>query len=177
MTQERAPGAAPRPAGGLRYALSAIPGVLVLLMMAVTTVDVAGRYFLNRPLPGAFEVTEMAMALVIFAGLSLAAGRREHITVNLLEARLPPAVRRWQAVAGDLLCAAVMAVMTWRIAARAAHLVSTGEKLLVTGVLRGYVAWAMAALSAVAVIAFLAAARHAARGGDERADEIGGAPL
>jgi TRAP-type C4-dicarboxylate transport system permease small subunit len=132
-------------------------------MMAVTTTDVVGRYLLNRPLGGAFEITEIAMALVIFAGLALAAAAREHITVNLLEARLPPAVRRWQAVAGDLVCAAVMAGLTWRIAVRGAFLASTGEKLLVTGVPRGYVASAMAALAALVVVAFLAAAWRAAR--------------
>lgn len=162
--EDRAASTLTRPGGPLLYALSVIPGVLVLLMMAVTTADVVGRYLLSRPLTGAFEVTEMAMALVIFAGLSLAAAAREHITVNLFEARLGPEARRWQAVAGDLVCALVTAVMAWRMWERGSFLTSTGERLLVTGVPRGYMASAMAMLAAVAVIAFLGAAWRAARG-------------
>lgn len=150
--------------GQLGRALAALPGLLVLLMMAVTTLDVLGRYFLNRPLTGAFEVTEMAMALVIFAGLGLAARRREHITVNLLETRLGPGGRRVQAVAADLVCAGVTAALAWRVASRGTFLLATGEKLLVTGVPRGAVALAMAALAGGAALAFLAAARAAGRG-------------
>ncbi|MDZ7810788.1 MAG: TRAP transporter small permease subunit [Arhodomonas sp.] len=45
----------------------------LVLMLAVTTVDVIGRYFFNAPILGAFEVSEVAMALLIYAGLPLRA--------------------------------------------------------------------------------------------------------
>ncbi len=130
-------------------------GVAILFMMAVTSIDVVGRFFFNAPLKGAFEMTEITMALVIFTGLSLAALSRDHITVNLFESRTPKWARRWQVVAGDVVCAAVVAVMGWRILERGSALVESRETTLVLGVLRGYVAWAMAALCAVAVLVFL----------------------
>lgn len=160
---------------------AAAAGLLVLFMMAVTSVDVAGRYFLNAPLTGAFEMTEISMALVIFAGLSLAAVRREHITVNLLESRIPRVLRRWQLVAGDLVCAAVVAVMGWRILERGSALVAARETTLVLGVPRGYIAWAEAVLCALCVVVLLYCALRDARaalaGRDEAPEEPHGTPL
>ncbi len=136
-------------------AFATLAGVAILFMMAVTSVDVAGRYLFNTPLRGAFEMTEITMALVIFAGISLAALSRDHITVNLFESHMPTQARRWQVVAGDIVCAAVVGVMGWRILVRGTALVDSGETTLVLGVMRGYVAWGMALLCAVAVLVFL----------------------
>ena len=46
---------------------AALAGAAILFMMAVTSIDVFGRFFFNAPLTGAF-VTEITMALVIFGG-------------------------------------------------------------------------------------------------------------
>ena len=67
----------PVPLGRAGRILEAIGGAMILAMMVVTAIDVAGRYFLNRPIGGAFEVTEILMGLVIFAGMPLATARRE----------------------------------------------------------------------------------------------------
>ncbi len=147
----------------LGRAFAALSGVAILFMMAVTSVDVIGRFFFNAPLTGAFELTELTMALVIFAGLSLAALAREHITVNLFESRIPERARRWQLVAGNVVCAAVVAVMAWRILERGNALLASRETTLVLGVMRGHVAWAMAALCAVATLVFLYCAWRDAR--------------
>jgi TRAP-type C4-dicarboxylate transport system permease small subunit len=150
-------------------------GILILCMMLVTSVDVGLRFFFNAPLPGAFEITEIAMGLVIFAGMSLAAARREHITVNLLESRLSDRVRRWQRVFGDLVCAAVTATMGWRIALRAEGLLAANETTLVLQVKRGYVAWSVTLLCAVATAVFLWAAwrEYAGREPAAAAEQLG----
>lgn len=142
---------------------AALCGILILFMMGVTTVDVALRYFLNAPLKGAFEMTEISMAMVIFAGLSLAAIRREHITVNLLESKVPPWLRRWQRVGGDLVCAVAVAVLGWQVWVRGAKLLASNETTLVLGVQRGYVAYAMGVLCVVAVAVFVYCAWRDAR--------------
>lgn len=138
-------------------------GVLILFMMAITTIDVVLRYFFNAPLKGAFEMTEISMAMVIFGGMSLATARREHITVNLLEGRLSPRLRRWQRVGADLVCAAAVAVLGWRVALRGTRLLDTNETTLVLGIQRGLIAYAMALLCALAVAVFLHAAWRAWR--------------
>lgn len=136
---------------------------MILFMMLVTGVDVAGRYFLNRPLPGAFEFTEIMMGLVIFAGMPLATARREHIAVNFLEKALGYRARCLQAAFGDLVCGVVAAFMAWRVLLRGNTLVASGEVTLVLGVGRGYIAWAMAALLAVSVVVFFYSAWIALR--------------
>ncbi|MBK8065351.1 MAG: TRAP transporter small permease [Betaproteobacteria bacterium] len=151
----------------LGHLFAAACGALVLFMMGVTTVDVALRYFLNAPLKGAFEMTEISMAMVIFGGMSLAAIRREHITVDLLESKVPRWARRWQRVAGDLVCALAVAVLGWRIWVRGGALLDSRETTLVLGVPRGYVAYAMAVLCVVAVCVFAYCAWRDARAPEE----------
>jgi TRAP-type C4-dicarboxylate transport system permease small subunit len=148
--------------------LGAVGGAMILAMMAVTTVDVFARYVFGRPLWGAFEVTEILMGLVIFAGQSLAAGGREHIVVNLVEARLSPAQRRWQAACGDLIAAAVAALIAWRVWERGLGLARVGETTLQLGVPRGWVALAMAALMSCAAVVFALSAAAAARAATAR---------
>ena len=61
----------------LEKLLGLISAVVLFLMMIITTVDVFGRYVLNKPLPGGFEMTEMALAVLIYAALPLVSMRRE----------------------------------------------------------------------------------------------------
>ena len=49
--------------------LGAAAAVLLFCLMAVTTVDVIGRYIFNFPLRGGFEITELLLLTLIFAGL------------------------------------------------------------------------------------------------------------
>ena len=52
---------------------------MIFVMMVVTTIDVIGRDVFNLPLFGAFEMTEILMGLVIFAGMPLDhGGARAH---------------------------------------------------------------------------------------------------
>ena len=143
--------------------LSVIAGGMILLMMVVTTVDVCGRYFFNRPLFGAFETIETLMGLVIFAGMPLATAAREHIVVNFLEALLGPRGKAVQAGLFDLACAAVAGVMAWRIFLRGAALINAREVTLQLAIPRGYIAYAMSALLALTSVVFVWAAAVAFR--------------
>ena len=59
--------------------------ICVFALMALTFVDVVGRYVFNAPIPGGFELVEFALALSIFAAYPLIAGHKQHITVGILE--------------------------------------------------------------------------------------------
>lgn len=164
-----APDAAPAvPLGGAGRILAVAAGVMILAMMVVTSIDVGGRYFFNRPLHGGYEITEILMGLVIFAGMPLATAAREHITVNFLESVLSRRRRQWQAAIGDLVCAVVAAIMAWRIFERGSGLVRVGETTLQLGIARGHIAWAMAVLLAIAAAVFVVAAILAARAAMDR---------
>ena len=53
-------------------------------MVFLTTLDVIGRFFFNKPIKGAFELTELGLALVIFFGLGLTHLHNEHIAIDFL---------------------------------------------------------------------------------------------
>jgi TRAP-type C4-dicarboxylate transport system permease small subunit len=147
--------------------LSTVAGGMILVMMVVTTIDVIGRDVFNTPLFGAFEMTEILMGLVIFAGMPGTTAMREHITVNLIETVVSARVRRLQTGIGDVLCAAVAGLMAWRIYWRGLNLIEAHETTMMLGIGRGYIAIAMAVLLAATALVFaycaLVALRAAAR--------------
>jgi len=67
------------------HLLNIMASTVLFSMVMLTTVDVAGRYVFNAPLKGAFELTELMMAVLICAGLPLVSRRGEHVTVDLID--------------------------------------------------------------------------------------------
>ena len=64
-------------------------------MMCLTSADALARYLLNRPIIGAYEITEkFLMVAAIFLGLSWAYRGGVFIRVTFLVDRLPPALKQ-----------------------------------------------------------------------------------
>ena len=89
--------------GGTRRAdvvLGGAASAILLGMMLLTVVDVVGRYVFNRPVRGAFEVTELMLVVLIFAGLPLVSYGDEHAVMDFVDRLLGPAGQRalWRAV-------------------------------------------------------------------------------
>ena len=98
-------------------------GLLLFAMMALTFVDVVGRYLFNRSVTGAFEITEIMMAMLIFAGLPLVVRRREHVSVDLIDHFVPRRTQRVHRVLIELVSSALMfglAHLMWHKAQRSA---------------------------------------------------------
>lgn len=95
----------------LRRTLGVASALAMLAMMAVTFVDVVGRYAFNRPLPGGFEITELLLATIIFAGLPSVSAAREHIVVDLVIERYGPRAKRWHNIAVGAVLAVVLAFL------------------------------------------------------------------
>ena len=64
-------------------------GVLAV-MMFLTATDVTLRYVFNRPIPGAFELTEFLMATLVAFALAYTQVHKGHINVDLIISRFPP---------------------------------------------------------------------------------------
>jgi TRAP-type C4-dicarboxylate transport system permease small subunit len=97
--------------------------LLLFAMMALTFVDVVGRYLFNRSVTGAFEITEIMMAMLIFAGLPLVVRRREHVTVDLVDHFVRPRAQRVHRALLELVSSALMfglAHLMWHKAQRSA---------------------------------------------------------
>lgn len=67
-------------------ALETISCAAIFVMMALTFVDVIGRYVFHEPIFGGTEIIAAILALTIFSGLGVINARDEHITVELFEA-------------------------------------------------------------------------------------------
>lgn len=95
----------------------------LLAMMLIVVTDVGGRYLVGSPLPGAIELVQYAMVVVVFGGLPAVTLRRRHISLDLVHDRLSGL---WRRLHWTLLCtssAAVLAVQAWLLAdiARTMH--------------------------------------------------------
>ena len=95
--------------------LGVVASVILLAMMLLTVVDVVARYVFNRPLRGAFEVTELMLLVLIFAGLPLVSFSDEHATMDFIDRLLGPRSQRWLERFVQLLNAAFMFLLTWLV--------------------------------------------------------------
>lgn len=135
--------------------LGAVASVVLFSLMLLTCVDVFGRYFLNRPVLGAFEVTEMALAALIFVGLPMVTLRQEHITIDLLDAISPRWLLRLQHVAASAIGAVATAYLAWRLWLRGNTMLASGETTAQLKFTLAYLTYAMAILTALTALAFI----------------------
>ena len=56
-----------------------------MALMLLTCADVIGRYFLNNAVDGTVEITELALAVVVFAEMPVITWRGGHVVVDLLD--------------------------------------------------------------------------------------------
>ncbi|HKW95133.1 MAG TPA: TRAP transporter small permease [Methylomirabilota bacterium] len=95
--------------------LGVAASVILLIMMLLTFVDVVLRYVFNRPFAGAFEITELLLLVLIFAGLPLVTYADEHALMDFIDRLLGPRGTRALERAVQALCAAVMFLLAWLV--------------------------------------------------------------
>lgn len=120
--------------------------VILFLMMLLTFVDVVARYLFNFPLRGGFEVTELMLLVLIFAGLPLVSHADEHVTMDFIDRLLPEAGRRLLVRAVHAVCAAVMFFLTWQVSIKAGRIAGYGDTTDVLKITVGPFVYFMAAM-------------------------------
>ena len=129
--------------------------LLLLGLVALTVIDVVGRYVFTAPLAGAFELTELMLGALVFAALPLATMTGEHVAVDALFDRSPPRLRTALAWLGGGATAAALWVIAWRLvvySTRLANDEAVTDALLVPLAPLGWFAAAMAALSGLLAV-------------------------
>jgi TRAP-type C4-dicarboxylate transport system permease small subunit len=108
----------------LAQALSTVLGVLagtaLFALMLLTFADVMGRKFWVS-IPGALELTEMLMVVVVFAGLPLVAWHGRHVGFDLADTWYRGRAARWSGGFMEAACAlacGALAAAAWRHAGR-----------------------------------------------------------
>jgi TRAP-type C4-dicarboxylate transport system permease small subunit len=111
----------------LDRALGAAAALLLFGLMALTTADVIGRYIFNWPLRGAFEITELLLLTLIFAGLPLASRADEHVTLDFIDMVLSDRSRLFLRRLVDLLCGVLVLALAWRVWVKAGKIAGYGD--------------------------------------------------
>jgi len=120
--------------------------LILFLMMLLTFVDVVARYLFNFPLRGGFEVTELMLLVLIFAGLPLVSHADEHVTMDFIDRVLPEAGRRLLVRVVHAICAAVMFFLTWQVWIKAGRIAGYGDTTDVLKITVGPFVYFMAAM-------------------------------
>lgn len=107
--------------------LGAAAAVLLFVLMAITTVDVIGRYIFNFPLRGGFELTELLLLTLIFAGLPLVSRADEHVTMDFIDALLGERGRQWLRRLVDLICGLILLGLAYRVYIKAGKISGYGD--------------------------------------------------
>ncbi|MEO9873507.1 MAG: TRAP transporter small permease [Anderseniella sp.] len=138
--------------------LTVISIALLFSMMLLTCVDVVARYAFNSPVKGAFELTEILLASLIFAALPLTTKAGEHIKVEFLEnianATMNSLLNRFSAF---VMCATfcIFSIELWKHASKLDKrgTVTNSLEIPIAGV--GYFAAVSSALCALVALAFM----------------------
>jgi len=117
---------------------------ILFAMMMLTFVDVVARYVFNFPLRGAFEITELMLLVLIFAGLPLVSHADEHVTMDFIDRLLGPRALIFVVRTVHLLVAAVMFFLTWQVWIKAGRLSGYGDTTDVLKILVGPFVYFMA---------------------------------
>jgi TRAP-type C4-dicarboxylate transport system permease small subunit len=167
----------------VRRALDALCGLLaafaLLAIMGLTLADVLGRKLLERSVPGALELTEILMVVVIFAALPLVSLHGEHVVFDSLDAMMNRGVLRMQQIAVDIGCALGLGGIAWLLWAKAAALSSYGDTTAQLKLPLAPIVILMAAMCALAaavhLVLVLRPAGHHLPGIDDESAPFGGA--
>jgi TRAP-type C4-dicarboxylate transport system permease small subunit len=119
---------------------------LLFGMMVLTFFDVVGRYLLNKPIRGAFEITELALLILIFAGLPLVSHADEHVTMDFIDRMLPPAAVRAWIRCMHVVCAAIMFFLAWQVWIKATRIAGYGDTTDVLRIVIGPFVYFMSAM-------------------------------
>ena len=135
--------------------LGVAASTILLAMMLLTTVDVVARYVFNRPLRGAFEVTELLLLVLIFAGLPLVSFTNEHAVMDFIDRVLGRRALRGLQGAVELVSALLMLGLAWLVWGKADRIWAYRDATDVLRILYGPFVYFMALALALAGVIHL----------------------
>jgi TRAP-type C4-dicarboxylate transport system permease small subunit len=135
--------------------LGVAASAILLAMMLLTVVDVVARYVFSRPVRGAFEVTELMLVVLIFAGLPLVSFSDEHAVMDFIDRVLGARARRALDRAVQAASAAFMFLMAWLTWLKADRIWAYRDATDVLRVVYGPFVYFMAATLALAGVIHL----------------------
>jgi len=120
MAEQASSAARPNdPIGRVLYdiakALAIFGGFLACIMAAIVTLSVIGRYFLNAPIPGDYDIVAILCGCAIFAFLPYCQMVRGNVVVDFFTNNAPDRVKSSLDAVGVTLYLVTMMLFTWRL--------------------------------------------------------------
>ncbi|HPQ94168.1 MAG: TRAP transporter small permease [Thiothrix sp.] len=106
----------------LRRLLGTLSALVLSALMLLIPVDALGRVLFSTPVPGRETMSAYLLAALIFLGLPLVTAKAGHVTLRLLETRLPPGLRRYQEQSVGLLGTLAFATLSGLLWQHAMHI-------------------------------------------------------
>jgi TRAP-type C4-dicarboxylate transport system permease small subunit len=113
--------------GKLEFFLELVAGLVLMVMMMITVVDVVGRKIFNLPLPGGLELTELTLVVLIYAGLPLVSRHGEHVVVDLFERWMSPMLKKVLNMLSHLVCSLAFFGIAWLLYRKALSSAASGD--------------------------------------------------
>jgi len=135
--------------------LGVVASAILFAMMALTVVDVVARYVFSRPLRGAFEITELMLLVLIFAGLPLVSFADEHAVMDFIDRLLAPRSQGWLERFVQLVNAGFMFLLTWLVWGKADRIWAYRDATDVLRIVYGPFVYFMAVTLALAALIHL----------------------
>lgn len=88
--------------------------LLIVPLMLLTTIDVIGRAFFARPIPGIVELSSYMLDVLILLGLAYTQQVKGHVRVAMLTVRMPFRLRTLVEIFVTLLSLFVMVLLAWQ---------------------------------------------------------------
>ncbi len=104
-----------------------VAGFALILLMLLTTADVAGRYFFNSPINGVFDLTHFAVSIMVYFGLAYCAFLGAHVEIELLYDKLPRIAQRVLNRIINLAGCILFALIGWRTMVQSIDVREMGE--------------------------------------------------
>ena len=108
-------------------------GALLVALTGMSVASITGRALLGRPVPGDFELVQIACGASIAAFLPYCQLQRGNIIVDFFTVRASRGVQGALDAFGALLVALVMAALAWRTAVGMVAVRAAGEVSMIVG--------------------------------------------
>jgi len=135
--------------------LAVVMAASLCVMMTLVFVDVFGRYLLDSPIRGSYEIMQCLMALLVFSGFPLVAASREHIVVGVFLDSGGKWVSAIRDVVINLASAGVTAYLAMRLFDQAVSLGKSGQVTGLSNIPLAPFTYFMCTMSALTVAVFV----------------------
>ncbi|MBS4208324.1 TRAP transporter small permease [Bacillus sp. FJAT-50079] len=99
----------------LNNILHKISSGLLFFLMLLTTADVIGRNLFNKPITGTYELTGLALAIIIFFSLGTAQIKGDHIEIDFLTNKFPEKLQDGLYAFTSFLLFILVSLTTWQL--------------------------------------------------------------